>query len=121
MVPALQKIEEGIERLTTEIEVLRLIEPSAPNIYLRREYKIPPKAALLLAMLQNAGSDGLANERILASIYSGGGRSWPQRNIIKVWITHIRSALKRENAPFHIETIWGWGYRVVDGAASNEG
>ena len=117
MVPALHKIEEGIERLTTEISVLRMIEPVAPNIDLRREYKIPPKAALLLAMLQSAGTDGLANERILASIYSGSGRSWPQRNIIKVWITHIRSALKRENAPFSIETIWGHGYRIVDGVA----
>ena len=117
MVPALQKIEDGVERLTTEITVLRMTEAEPANIDLRRAYKIPPKAALLLAMLRKAGPTGLSNERALAAIYSGYNKDWPQRNIIKVWITHSRSALKRENAPFSIETIWGHGYRIVDGVA----
>lgn len=106
--------------MTTEIEVLRMTESSPPNIELRRGYKIPPKAALLLDMLQSAGHNGIGNERILASMYSGGNKAWPQRNIIKVWICHIRTALKRDNAPFHIETIWGWGYRIVEGANNGE-
>lgn len=120
MVNAIQKIEDGVERLTTEIAVLRMADSIPSNLGLRRAYKIPPKAALFLALLQNAGPSGLSGERALASIYSGSTRDWPQRNILKVWMTHIRAALKREKAPFHIETVWGWGYRIVDGSDPHE-
>lgn len=120
MVNALRKIEDGVEKMTTEIAVLRMTESEPANIDLRRTYKIPPKAALLLAMLQKAGPVGLSNERALARIYSGSTKDWPQRNILKVWITHIRTALARENAPFRIETVWGWGYRIVEDKPSED-
>ena len=116
MVPTLQNIEDGVERLTTEIAILRMVSGEPANIDLRRTYKIPPKAALLLALIQKAGPNGLSSERALAAIYSGSTKDWPQRNILKVWMTHIRSALKRQGAPFRIETVWGWGYRVVEGS-----
>ena len=116
MVPTLQNIEDGVEKLTTEIAILRMAAGEPANIELRRTYKIPPKAALLLALIQKAGPNGMSSERALAAIYSGSTKDWPQRNILKVWMTHIRSALKRQGAPFRIETVWGWGYRVVEGS-----
>lgn len=115
MVPTLVKIEREAELMTTEIEQLRLADSLPAVNELKNQYNLRPKEAELLSILRKVGPSGLHNDRIMAIMYSGSLKEPPHPNIIKVWVSHIRKALKAHNAPFHIETIWGWGHALKDG------
>lgn len=38
-----------------------------------------------------------------------------EQDILKVFVCHIRKALTKAHSPFKIETIWGVGFRLVEG------
>jgi len=67
----------------------------------------PTEFALLEVFMRNEGRV-LSQSQILDHVW--GYDSWPESNLVPVYITYLRRKFKRIRAPFEIKSVRGFGY-----------
>lgn len=108
-----RKLEAEADRLTTEIEVLRMAGASEPACSKWHAYGLTEAEINVITILERAGDRGVNKESIHSIMFAGRPvDEWPELKIIDVYMCKIRPKLIKHNAPYWIETIWGRGYRL---------
>lgn len=100
-----------IDRLEAKLDSYGDVEREQAMANIAAACRISPKMAKIAALL----ADGLPHSKsaILDHLYFDRPDDPPEQKIIDVYICKLRTAL----APFGvtIETVWGLGYRILDG------
>ena len=108
--PTLRKLEDAAEKLTTEIDTLKMVlsEPVQEHEAEWRAMGLTGQERRFLAALERAGPAGATKERIFSVMYSDRPcADWPEIKIIDVWASKVRPKLEAANANWWIETRWG--------------
>lgn len=115
---SLIKLEAEFERLTTEIEVLKMCGAS-PAIEDEKwfKYQLTPAEIRFMVALERGGEAGASRDRIMATTYGDSVGDWPGERILDIRLFHIRTKLINAKAPYWIETIHGIGWRLRKGFA----
>lgn len=109
-------LEAEVERVTTEIAVLKYVEslPTIANDW--KQYGLSAIQASILEAIRRKGKSGITHEALVSAVYAHKNvNDWPEPNAMKVHVCHIRKILEKRNAPYWVETIWGQGYVMHDG------
>lgn len=113
---SLAKLEAEITRMTTEIEVLRMVGPSPAIDDLEWfKYGLTEAERRMLLALQRAGDAGATKDRVMAAMYSDHVGDEPGVKILDVRVCHIRRKLEAAKAPYWIETIHSTGWVLRKG------
>ena len=114
-----RKLERGFAEFTTEIETLKLASSDLSQFAAIDKWKeqgFTRQEGLILDALERAKDRGLTRDGILTIAYAD-KIDPPQVKTVDVMIMKIRDKLTTDS-PFHIETVWGMGYRMVRKAPS---
>jgi len=111
--PIYQRLERGFAEFTTEISALKMVayDPGAVDQYC--QLGLTPKEGRILDVLKRAGNRGVSRDGLMAAVYGAEAGDWPQDKIIDVFLVRIRR--KIADQPFHIENVFGRGFRFRDG------
>lgn len=112
--PILAKLEAEAERLTTEIATLKFVSSAGPSKW--RIMGFTATETSILELLERRAGP-VSQEAIMGALYAHKPDcDYPDPEITKVRLSHIRSKLRRDNLPYWVETIWGVGYALRTGA-----
>lgn len=75
---------------------------------------LSPTEARMLDFIMKAGKAGIHRERLMAMLYSGSGKDWPQDRILDVFAIRIRKKLKAAGSDIEIRSIRGFGWRAFE-------
>jgi DNA-binding response OmpR family regulator len=77
--------------------------------------RLTAKEYSILKVLSLQQGATVTQEMLLGHLY--GGKAYPRRGIIKVFVCHLRKKLaKATGGKLYVETDWGRGYRLCDPA-----
>lgn len=107
-----------IDHLTDEISAIKFAQSDPGAVGKWSVYGMTQREIQILEMLDRAGTRGCTLQALMSGSYAGrSSDEWPSDKIITVHICKIRAKLFQHNAPFHIETVWGVGFVLKDGAS----
>lgn len=112
----LKRLEVEAEKLTTEIETLKLCgaDPAIPSQW--DTLGLTKTEAKICRALERAGNAGLTHEALLAQVNSGRSMDeWPDPECLKVLVFRIRKLFVQGNVDYWIETRAGVGYALHKG------
>lgn len=106
----LRAYETASDSLETFLKVHLVPEPQfdwAP-------YRLTTRARTIAGYLHLNFGKPRSKEQILDAMYYDRPNDIPEIKIIDVFISKLRWKLREGNSPYAIETVWGFGYRMVD-------
>lgn len=107
--PVLQR--DTIRELTDEISTLTMIrlEPAVDEFLVELSgQKFSRQEGKLIEYLYRRMGQTISKQTLMNVITSPESTE----KLVQVLICHIRKALVRLNKPYHIQTVWGLGYRM---------
>lgn len=75
---------------------------------------LSPTEARMLDFIMRAGKEGIHRERLLAMLYSGSEKDWPQDRILDIFAIRIRKKLKAVGSNIEIQAVKGFGWRAFE-------